>query len=94
MKATTHKTFALLVGILLTAPFFATAIVVGARVIRMDQSMQDNWWIIALALGGALVSIINGSGRRGLRLASGNRAEGKAQAYPQAASSINSAINL
>ncbi|HEX8707127.1 MAG TPA: hypothetical protein VF723_02610 [Pyrinomonadaceae bacterium] len=66
-----------LVGIVLVVPFFAIALIVGTRAVELSHSAQDDLLLIALMLGGAAASIINGFGRRtgGEKLAAGSRAE-------------------
>lgn len=64
MKAVTAKMLVSLIGILLVAPFFAIALIVGARVVAVSHGAQDDLLLVALALGGAAASIVNGLGRR------------------------------
>src|SRR5947209_2513817 len=64
MKAVNAKWLVSLVGILLVAPFFAIALIIGARVVSLSHGTQDDLLLAALALGGAAASIINGIGRR------------------------------
>jgi hypothetical protein len=45
-------------------PFFAVALIVGARVAALSQGAQDDLLLVALALGGAVAGIFNGLGRR------------------------------
>jgi hypothetical protein len=56
-----------LVGVALVAPFFAVALIVGARAVALAQSTQDDVLMMALAFGGAVASIINGLGQRTAR---------------------------
>jgi hypothetical protein len=56
-----------LVGVLLVAPFFAVALIVGARAVALSQGTQDDLLMMALAFGGAAASIVNGLGRRTAR---------------------------
>jgi hypothetical protein len=63
MKAVTAKMLLSLVGILLVAPFFALALILGARAVSLSHGAQDDLLLVALALGGAAASIINGMGR-------------------------------
>lgn len=67
MKAVTTKMLLSLVGVVLVAPFFAVALIVGARAVALSQSTQDDLLMMALAFGGAVASIINGLGRRHAR---------------------------
>ena len=64
MKAVTAKMLLSLVGMLLVAPFFAIALIVGARAVALSHGAQDDLLLVALALGGAAASIVNGMGRR------------------------------
>jgi hypothetical protein len=63
MKAVTAKMLLSLVGVLLVAPFFAVALIIGARAVSLSHGAQDDLLLVALALGGAAASIINGMGR-------------------------------
>ncbi|HYJ46408.1 MAG TPA: hypothetical protein VEV81_07315 [Pyrinomonadaceae bacterium] len=67
MKAVTAKMLLSLVGILLVAPFFAVALALGARAVSLSHGAQDDLLLVALALGGAVASIINGMGRRAVK---------------------------
>jgi hypothetical protein len=91
MKAVTAKMLISLIGILLVAPFFAVALIVGARVVALSHGAQDDLLLVALALGGAAASIVNGMGRRSEREkhASDNRHEAKEKAFSRAASMIH-----
>lgn len=64
MKAITTRMFLSLVGVALVAPFFAVALIVGARAVTLAESTQDDLLLMALAFGGAVASIVNGLGRR------------------------------
>ena len=64
MKAVTAKMLVSLVGVLLAAPFFAVALVIGARAVALSQGSRDDLLLVALALCGAAISIANGMGRR------------------------------
>jgi hypothetical protein len=67
MKAVTTKMLLSLVGVALVAPFFAVALIVGARAVALSQSTHDDLLMMALAFAGAAASIINGIGRRNAR---------------------------
>ena len=67
MKAVTTKMLVSLVGILLVAPFFAIALLVGARAVALSQGAQDDLLLVALAICGAAASIVNGIGVRSSR---------------------------
>ena len=64
MKAVNAKWLVSLVGILLVAPFFAIALIIGARVVALSHGTKDDLLLAALVVGGAAASIINGMGRR------------------------------
>jgi hypothetical protein len=64
MKIVTTKMILSLVGILLIAPFFAVALIVGGRVAALSHGAQDDLLLVALALGGAVAGIFNGLGHR------------------------------
>lgn len=64
MKAVTTRMLLSLVGVALVAPFFAVALIVGARAVALAQSTQDDVLMMALAFGGAVVGIVNGLGLR------------------------------
>lgn len=64
MKAVSLRMFLSLVGIVLVAPFFAAALIIGARAVALSQSTQDDLLMMALAFGGAAASIVNGLSRR------------------------------
>jgi hypothetical protein len=91
MKAVTAKMLISLIGILLVAPFFAIALIIGARAVALSHGAQDDLLLIALALGGAAASIVNGMGRRTdkEKRASNNHLESKEKAFSRAASMIH-----
>jgi hypothetical protein len=64
MKAVTKKMIISLTGILLIAPFFLLALLVGARAVALSQGVREDLLLVALALGGVAASVINGMGRR------------------------------
>ena len=64
MKSITTKMLVSLVGVALAAPFFAVAVIVGARVLALAENAQDDLLLVGLAFGGAALSVINGFGRR------------------------------
>ncbi|HEX8492669.1 MAG TPA: hypothetical protein VF658_07505 [Pyrinomonadaceae bacterium] len=67
MKAVTTRMLLSLVGVALVAPFFAVALIVGARAVALAESTQDDLLLMALAFGGAVASIVNGLGQRTAR---------------------------
>jgi hypothetical protein len=94
MRSITTKMLVSLVGVALAAPFFAVAVIVGARVLALAGNAQDDLLLAGLAFGGAALSMINGLGRRtgeAERIACG-RAE--AEADDVADSHGASAVNL
>lgn len=64
MKAITGKMLISLVGVAVAAPFFLIALVAGARAVELAQDAQDEALMIVLAMCGAVISMINGFGRR------------------------------
>ena len=66
MKAITTKEFVSLVVIAITAPLFALALIAGARA---TVAAGNELLLLALTLCGAVVSGINGFGRRTVKAA-------------------------
>jgi hypothetical protein len=64
MKAITGKMLISLVGVMVAAPFFLIALVAGARAIELAHNAHDEALLIVLAMCGAVISMINGFGRR------------------------------
>ena len=91
MKAVTAKLLVSLVGVLLVAPFFAVALIIGARAVALSHGAQDDLLMVALALGGAAASIVNGMGRRTLkeRRAAGRAGGAKSGTISRRASMIH-----
>jgi hypothetical protein len=91
MKAIAAKMLVSLIGVLLVAPFFAIALIIGARAMALSHDAHNDLLLIALALGSAAASIANGMGRRTDREkpASNNHLESKERAYSRAASMIH-----
>ncbi len=73
-----------LVGIVLVAPFFAVALIVGARAVALSQSTQDDLLMMVLAFGGAVASIVNGLGRRSNKAARSQQMQAGANAQREA----------
>ncbi|HWT03863.1 MAG TPA: hypothetical protein VN256_26685 [Pyrinomonadaceae bacterium] len=92
MKAVTTKMLVSLVGVLLAAPFFVVALVVGARAVALSQGSHDDLLLAALALCGAAISIANGMGRRAAR--DGNVASGRTEASGGAARCLRDSSRL
>ena len=67
MRSVTNKMLISLVGVALAAPFFVIAVIVGARAVALAHNAQDDLLLVALAFGGAAMSMINGFGRRGAK---------------------------
>ncbi|MBD0327608.1 MAG: hypothetical protein ICV68_14320 [Pyrinomonadaceae bacterium] len=92
MKAITTKMLFSLIGVALVAPFFVMALIIGARAVALAQDAQDDFLLVALAFGGAAVSMVNGMGRRtGRQERTGRkpRVEAKDEAETRGASMIN-----
>ena len=92
MKAVTIKMLISLVGVAVSAPFILIALVAGARAIELARGAQDEALLVVLALSGAVISMINGFGRRtGKSRGKGPREEKRAEAEPkrEAASVVN-----
>ena len=91
MKNITTKMIVSLIGILLVAPFIVIALIIGARAVALSQGAQDDLLLVALALGGATVSIINGMGHRAKRekQTSGRHVEAVNNARTRGASMIH-----
>lgn len=93
MKAMTVKMLISLAAVALAAPFFALALIVGARASALAHDGRDNLMLVALSVVWAALSIINGFGRRtnmsskraGLR----ENAAGEKQALARGASMMN-----
>lgn len=64
MKAVKAKMLVPLIGVLLAAPFFAVALIVGGRAVALSHGAQDDLLLVALALSGAAASIFNGMDQR------------------------------
>jgi hypothetical protein len=90
MKAVTTKMLVSLVGVLLAAPFFVVALVVGARAVALSQGSRDDLLLMALALSGAAISIANGMGRRaaGDRNVARGRTEAGGNTAPRSGASV------
>ena len=93
MKTVTVKMLISLAAIALAAPFFALALLVGARAVALAHSMEDNLLLVALAFVGAGVSVLNGFGRRHVRaervVAARESVEAEYQAGSQSASMMH-----
>jgi hypothetical protein len=87
----TKKMIVSIAGLLLVAPFFAVALIVGARAVSLSQGTQDDLLLVALALGGAAASIVNGMGRSTTKEkhAGSHRVEETGEAHARGASMIH-----
>ena len=92
MRSVTNRMLVSLVGVALAAPFFAIAVIVGARVVALAQNTQDDLLLVGLAFGGAVMSMINGFGRRTSRAEQASRS--RVQVQEDAESHGPSVINL
>lgn len=90
MKAITGKMLISLVGVMAAAPFLLIALVAGARAIELAQNAQDDALLVVLAMCGAVISMINGFGRR-TRSAQKKEERGviSREAQPGEASAVN-----
>lgn len=91
MKSATEKMMVSLIGILLVAPFFVVALLVGTRAVALSHGAADDLLLVALATAGALASIVNGMGRRTAREkhASGHQVQVTDKARARATSMIH-----
>ncbi|HEY0003271.1 MAG TPA: hypothetical protein VGB17_00575 [Pyrinomonadaceae bacterium] len=64
MTAINNRKFLMLAVIAFAAPFLSVTLIVGARAAALTHGAQDELLLLALALGGAAASILNGFGRR------------------------------
>ena len=64
MKAMTSKMIISLVSVAIAAPFFLIALIAGARAVELAHSAHDDALLVVLAFAGAVISMINGYGRR------------------------------
>ncbi len=76
MKKITTREVVSLAGIAIAAPLFALVLLVGARAAGL---MENDFLLLALALCGAVVSGVNGFGRRTIRAQSHPRSGHKGQ---------------
>lgn len=93
MKTITGKMLFSLVGVAVAAPFFLIALVAGARAVELAQNAQDEALLVVLAFSGAVISMINGFGRR---TSKAKRKNGRAEkrTREEAQSREASAVNL
>jgi hypothetical protein len=93
MKAITGKMLISLIGVAIAAPFFLIALVAGARAVELAQNAQDDALLVVLAFAGAIISMINGFGRR-TRKSQGRDERARTHVKGEARSREASAINL
>ena len=93
MKAITGKMLISLIGVAVAAPFFLIALVAGARAVELAQTAQDDALLIVLAFVGAVISMINGFGRRTSK-ASGKGARASKGVAAEARTAGASTVNL
>jgi hypothetical protein len=92
MKTITGKMLISLIGVAVAAPLFLIALVAGARAVELAQNAHDDALLVMLAFGGAVISMINGFGRRTSKpVRRGERAETleKEEARSRKASTVN-----
>lgn len=89
MKAVTAKMLVSLAGVLLAAPFFAVALVVGARAVSLSRGSRDDLLLVGLALCGAAISVANGLGRRAAAGSNSARAHSEANDNTTAPRSVS-----
>ena len=93
MKAVTVRMLISFVGVAVAAPFILIALVAGARAVELAQNAQDEALLVVLAFSGAVISMINGFGRRtSKRIRKDVRAETRTQGEAQSEGA--SAANL
>ena len=77
-------------GAVLILPLFALAVITGAHANDLAQTGLDDLLLVGLALGGAIASLVNGMGRRAVRV---NRAEGGKQSRGAEARTQRSSVS-
>ena len=93
MKTITGRMLISLVGVAVAAPFFLIALVAGARAVELAQNAQDEALLVVLALSGAVISVINGFGRR-TRKAESKGVRAEARVREEIPSGEASTVNL
>lgn len=94
MKTAATKTLLTLAGIVLVVPFLSVALFVGQRAVVIAQGAGHDMLLVALALCGAGISIINGMGRRQLDPALRTAQKSRASVTEQAAAANVFALSL
>lgn len=69
MKQVTAKMFFALAAVALAAPFFAVAVLVGARAVELAGGARENVLMLSLALAAAASQVLGARGERLLRSA-------------------------
>jgi hypothetical protein len=64
MKPVTSKLLISLASVVIAVSFFALALLAGAHAVSLAHEPQEELLLLALAIGGATISMINGFGRR------------------------------
>lgn len=93
MKAITSKMLISFIGVAIAAPFFLIAMVAGARAVELAQNAQDDALLVVLAFSGAIISMINGFGRR-TRKSAGRDEGAQTRAKGEAGSRRASAVHI
>jgi hypothetical protein len=60
MKTLLNKTLLAVAALMLVLPFAAVALLAGERALAVAASAHGNWLLVALAIGGVLVSSWHG----------------------------------
>jgi hypothetical protein len=94
MKTITGKMLISLIGVAVAAPFFLIALVAGARAVELAQNAHDDALLVVLAFGGAVISMVNGFGRRTSKPVRGIERAAKTLVKEEARSREASAVNL
>lgn len=94
MKAITGKMLISLVGVAVAAPFFLIALIAGARAVELAQNAHDDALLVVLAFAGAVISMINGYGRRTSRKSAAERTSAQGCVREETQARGASAANL
>jgi hypothetical protein len=94
MKAITGKMLISLVGVAVAAPFFLIALIAGARAVELAQNAHDDALLVVLAFAGAVISMVNGYGRRTSKKSAGATARAEGRMLEESQARGASAANL
>lgn len=94
MKTITGKMLISLVGLAVAAPFFLIALIAGARAVELAQNAHDDALLVVLAFAGAVISMINGFGRRTSSRGAKAKVAAQRQVRVEAQSGRASVVNL